>query len=134
VTYLMPITVRRQSDSKYRRPSLKQIVDSAPNPRHKTLVAWLEFAEASPDILRRLERPLKTDPRRFSFDGLRVGVRVTPRPIPATFRGLYARALIMRNPHLNGYFLLMPSHINSVLGCSLALERIGGEPFRRLVW
>ena len=62
--------------------------------------------------------------------------------LPNGFGGMYCRALIMRHPQFNGLCefredskgLNREGNSNRLFDCSLALEPINGEPYRRLLW
>jgi hypothetical protein len=127
---------------------LRHIVDSSPNPRHPILRAWLGHVEAQPEIYAFMERTLlKRRAVGFSAKSVLEYCRWSIRraaesdkqfTLPSRFDGIYCRALIMRNPEFNGYCKFKSDgkngRANQLLGTSLAIETMNGEPYRRLVW
>jgi hypothetical protein len=131
MTYRMGIKIVTEKRSAS-RPTVRDIVAQAPNPHHPLLDKWVVFADKHPHVLRRMEATIqRTRPERIAMSRLwgAAGVR-----LPVSLSVLYSRALIMRNPGINGRLLVAPGAANGLLGCTTALEHINGEPFCRLVY
>ncbi len=112
--------------------TVRNIVAQAPNPHHALLGEWVEFADKHPHVLTGLEAAIRrTRGERIAMSHL---LRCAGVRLPVSLRGLYSRALIMRNPEYNGRLCVTPGDVNGMLGYTTALEHIKGEAFCRLVY
>ena len=126
---------------------LRTIVENAPMPDNPTLRAWLRHVDAQPETYAFMQRTLlQRQPKCFSARSILEYSRWSIRraaeshkrfTLPGQFDGLYCRALIMQNTQFNGLCRFEGSGrvlSNGLLGCTLALEPLAGEPYRRLLW
>jgi hypothetical protein len=131
-------------------PYIEELVAGCPYPNEPILQSLLRHARTQPEVLALAERRLPKRRQHFSaLDCLTYGEQTAKRTghekrftMPSKIEGLYCRALIRRNPRLNGFAefkedskgAIRPGRTNAVLGCYVASEPVNGEPHPRLHW
>ncbi len=132
-------------------PGFEGLVQDSPKPKGRILQAWLRHVKEQPELYALMERTLlqRRPPVFSAFSLLEYARWSIKRAVESDKRftvcpseGLYCRALIMRNEQFNGLCKfkkdgqgkLRRGRLNRLLGCTLAQDRIPGEPYRRLVW